>query len=92
MIFEIADCSSRINLEFDVDSKGARANSLYKLDTLVAALRAFRTGVEQESNSRSAVRASSRRQEPGESWSRKSGGEGRRRFQLEVPPAGLRGR
>jgi hypothetical protein len=48
MILEIADCSDRVNLEFDVDSEAARANSLHKLDTLIAALRIFRAGVEAE--------------------------------------------
>jgi hypothetical protein len=48
MELEIADCSRRINLEFDVDSKAGRANSLHKLDTLVAALRVFREGLEAE--------------------------------------------
>jgi len=45
---EIADCTERINLEFDVDSKEARMNSLYKLDTLIDALRIFRKGIEEE--------------------------------------------
>jgi hypothetical protein len=48
MILEIADCSRRINLEFDVDSERARANTLHKLDTLIAALRVFRSGMEAE--------------------------------------------
>jgi hypothetical protein len=48
MILEIADCSRRVNLEFDVDSEEARANSLHKLDTLISALRIFRAGVESE--------------------------------------------
>jgi len=48
MILEIADCYKRVNLEFDLDSEEARANSLHKLDTLIAALRVFRTGVETE--------------------------------------------
>ena len=48
MILEIADCYKRVDLEFDVDSEEARANSLHKLDTLVAALRVFRTGIEGE--------------------------------------------
>ena len=47
-ILEIADCYKRVNLEFDVDSEDARANSLHKLDTLIAALRVFRRGLEQE--------------------------------------------
>ena len=48
MILEIADCNTRINLEFDVDSETGRANSLHKLDTLLAALRVFREGVVAE--------------------------------------------
>ena len=48
MILEIADCNDRVNLEFDVDSEAGRANSLHKLDTLLSALRIFRTGVEAE--------------------------------------------
>src|SRR5438552_13846768 len=48
MILEIADCNDRITLEFDVDSEAGRANSLHKLDTLLAALRVFREGVVAE--------------------------------------------
>jgi hypothetical protein len=48
MILEIADCSERIDLEFDVDSEEGRANSLHKLDTLIAAIRVFRKGVVDE--------------------------------------------
>ena len=48
MILELADCNRRINLEFDVDSEAGRANSLHKLDTLLAALRVFREGVVAE--------------------------------------------
>jgi hypothetical protein len=48
MILEIADCHDRINLEFDVDSEAGRANSLHKLDTLIAAIRVFRRGVVDE--------------------------------------------
>ena len=48
MILEIADCNDRISLEFDVDSEAGRANSLHKLDTLLAALRVFREGVVAE--------------------------------------------
>jgi hypothetical protein len=48
MILEVADCTNRINLEFDVDSEAGRANSLHKLDTLIAALRVFREGVVAE--------------------------------------------
>ena len=47
-ILEIADCWKRIELEFEIDSKRRRANSLHKLDTLIAALRVFRKGLEEE--------------------------------------------
>jgi hypothetical protein len=48
MILEIADCSERIELEFDLDSEADRVNSLHKLDTLIAALRVFRRGLVAE--------------------------------------------
>jgi hypothetical protein len=48
MILELADCTDRIRLEFDVDSEAGRANSLHKLDTLLAALRVFRQGLVDE--------------------------------------------
>jgi hypothetical protein len=48
MILEITDCNDRINLEFDVDTEAGRANSLHKLDTLIAALRVFREGIVAE--------------------------------------------
>jgi hypothetical protein len=48
MILELADCSDRIQLDFDVDSEAGRANSLHKLDTLLAALRIFRRGLVDE--------------------------------------------
>jgi len=47
-ILEIADCEDRISLEFDVDSEAGRANSLHKLDPLIAALRVFRKGIVAE--------------------------------------------
>jgi hypothetical protein len=48
MVLEIADCYKRVNLEFEADSEEARANSLHKLDTLIASLRVFRAGIEKE--------------------------------------------
>ena len=48
MILQIADCSRRVDLEFDVDSEAGRANSLHKLDTLISALRVFRAGIVAE--------------------------------------------
>jgi hypothetical protein len=47
-ILEISDCSERIELWFEIDSERRRANSLHKLDTLIAALRVFRKGLEEE--------------------------------------------
>jgi hypothetical protein len=48
IILEIADCSDRIDLEFDLDSEAGRVNSLHKLDTLIAAIRVFRKGLVAE--------------------------------------------
>lgn len=48
MILELADCSDRIELWFDVDSESRRDNSLHKVDTLIAALRVFRKGLVDE--------------------------------------------
>jgi len=48
LILEIADCDDRINLEFGMRSDARRENSLHKLDTLIAALRVFRAGIEAE--------------------------------------------
>jgi hypothetical protein len=47
-ILELADCNTHIELEFDLDSEAGRANSLHKLDTLIAALRVFRAGLVPE--------------------------------------------
>jgi hypothetical protein len=48
MILEISDGADRIDLGLDVDTEDGLANSLHKLDTLIAALRVFRTGVVAE--------------------------------------------
>lgn len=48
----IADCANTVNLEFSVDSKAVRENSLYKIETLVAALQLFRTGLLAEAKLR----------------------------------------
>lgn len=48
IILEIADCSERINLEFEVTSELDVENSLHKVDTLVAALAEFRAGLLEE--------------------------------------------
>jgi len=47
-ILEIADCSDSIRLDFDVDSEAGRANSLHKLDTLLAAVQTFRAGLVED--------------------------------------------
>ena len=48
MILEIADCHRVIDLSFDVDTADGRENSLHKLDTLTAALGAFRAALVEE--------------------------------------------
>ena len=45
LLLEIADCSERINLEFEVHSKLQRMNSLHKVDQLISALEDFRGGL-----------------------------------------------
>jgi hypothetical protein len=45
---EIADCHRRIELEFDITTAGDRMNSFHKVDTLIAALQAFRDGMAEE--------------------------------------------
>ena len=47
---EIADCFRRITLEFDITSAGERMNSFHKVDTLIAALQAFREGMAEEAS------------------------------------------
>ena len=44
MILEFCDGQDVAEFGFDVDTPRGRENSLYKLDTLIAALRVFRTG------------------------------------------------
>ena len=48
MTLEIADCVRAIGLEFDVDTLEGRANSLHKLETLIAALQVFRVALVAE--------------------------------------------
>ena len=45
MIFEIFDGEDVVRLGFDVDIEAGRANSLYKLDTLAAAVSVFRSAL-----------------------------------------------
>lgn len=48
LILEIADCSNRISLEFEIDSALRRKNSFHKIDTLIDVLVAFRAGLPGE--------------------------------------------
>jgi hypothetical protein len=47
-ILEIADCSTHVNLEFDLHSALARKNSFHKIDTLIAAVSDLRAGLAEE--------------------------------------------
>ena len=49
---QIADCVNEINLELSVDSAELRENSLYKVETLIAALERFRAGLAAEAELR----------------------------------------
>jgi hypothetical protein len=44
----IADCLNEVHLEFSVETAELRENSLYKIETLLGALRRFQDGLEAE--------------------------------------------
>jgi hypothetical protein len=48
LIVEIADCTNRIDLEFEIDSAHRRQNSFHKVKTLIDALEAFKAGMAEE--------------------------------------------
>jgi hypothetical protein len=48
----IADCTNTVHLEFSVDTLEARSNSLFKIETLLAALRQFHAGLAAEAELR----------------------------------------
>jgi hypothetical protein len=48
LVLQIADCINTINLEFSLASAELRENSLFKIDTLLAALQRFRDGLAAE--------------------------------------------
>jgi hypothetical protein len=48
IILEIADCSERISLEFELHSELQVENSLHKVDVLLGALAEFRAGLVEE--------------------------------------------
>lgn len=52
LVLELSDCIRRIDLEFSVDDAEDRLNSFHKIDTLIAALVAFRDGMEAEADLR----------------------------------------
>jgi hypothetical protein len=56
----IGDCANEISLEFSVDSPELRENSLYKIETLIAALERFRAGLRAEAELRAQREHSSR--------------------------------
>jgi len=48
----ITDCTNQIHLEFSVDSAESRANSLHKIETLIASLERFHAGLRAEAELR----------------------------------------
>jgi hypothetical protein len=55
----ITDCTNEIHLEFSVASAAERENSLYKIETLIAALDRFRRALGTEADLRAARERSS---------------------------------
>jgi hypothetical protein len=58
----IADCTNTMHLEFSVDTPEARSNSLFKIETLLAVLRHFHTGLAAEAELREERESARRRQ------------------------------
>ena len=52
LMLRIADCTTTVHLEFYVDTPEARSNSLFKIETLLRALRQFRAGLVAEAELR----------------------------------------
>ena len=50
LTLRIADCTTELYLDFGVDSAVRRENSLYKVDTLITALRRFRAALVAEAD------------------------------------------
>jgi hypothetical protein len=48
LVLRVADCMNVIELEFSLENEQFRANSLFKIDTLLAALHRFRDGLAAE--------------------------------------------
>jgi hypothetical protein len=61
----IGDCSNEVFLEFGVEARARRENSLYKIDILLGALHRFRDGLVAEADlyaERERVRADNRKE------------------------------
>lgn len=58
----IADCTNEIHLEFSLADRGYRANSIHKIDTLLAALHRFRAALVAEAEL-AALRESNRKEQ-----------------------------
>ena len=61
----IGDCNNEIFLEFGVEARARRENSLHKIDTLLGALHRFRAGLVAEADlhaERERVRADNRKE------------------------------
>jgi hypothetical protein len=56
----ITDCTNQIHLEFAVDTPDLRANSLHKIETLIASLERFREGLRAEAELRAERESGSR--------------------------------
>ncbi len=52
IVLELSDCIRRIDLDFSIDDAEDRLNSFHKIDTLIAALVAFRDGMAAEADLR----------------------------------------
>jgi len=48
LALQIADCVNTVNLEFSLETKQLRENSLFKIDTLLATLQRFRDALALE--------------------------------------------
>ncbi len=79
----IADCANAAHLEFSVDSAEARANALFKIDTLLGVLVRFRDGLAAEAD-RYAEREGARQTSAGRSTPVLV----TRRERVRLPPAG----
>jgi len=50
LVLELSDCFRRIELDFAIEGADDRMNSFHKIDTLIAALVAFRDGMAVEAD------------------------------------------